>query len=213
MATAPLRVHKFWTEYRPDKDGKLREIDWVTFGPIVGGLNPPTVSEPISRLSKVMPMRGQHDNPTIVMANIIWDYIRPRYEKWKAGEEMPIDGTPLAAWNRLQPQQADVLRAHGFYTVEQIAEISDANMEKFPIGKPRELKKQAQLFLESSDTSRVAALIAEKERTIDSQGEQIAELQEQMRALMASRNAAEDEETEAPRRRGRPPRAAVEDAA
>lgn len=218
MATPLLRIHGFRTEYKPDPQnpGKMKEVDWVDVGPLVGGLTPPITPMRIADLRRVMPLRGEHDNPTIQQANAIWDYVKPIYEKWKAGEEMPVEGTPLAAWNRLSPKQGEVLRAHGFYTVEQIASMSDANMEKFPLPRPRDLKKQAEMFLASADQAQFSAMMAEKEKMISAQGEQIeeqrqalAELQKQMAQFMAAQSV-----DETPKRGpGRPPKAQQEAAA
>jgi hypothetical protein len=196
----------------------MKEVDWVTIGPIVGGLNPPITPMRIADLRRVMPTRGQHDNPTIVMANMMWDYVRPIYEKWKQGEEIPVEGTPLAAWNRLTQKQVEVLRAHGFYTVEQIAHMSDANMEKFPIPRPRELKKQAEMFLASADQAQFSRMMEEKEKMISAQGDQIeeqrqqlAELQKQMAQFLAMQQA--DDEPAPKRGPGRPPKVQQEAAA
>lgn len=221
MVTPPLRIHGFWTDYRPDPEnkGKMKGVDMVNIGPMVGGLNPPVTPMRIADLRRVMPMKGMaNENPTILMSNAIWDYIRPAYEKFKAGEEIPVDGTPLAAWNRLSQKQADILRAHGFYTVEQIRGMTDANMEKFPIPRPRELKQQAEMFLASADQAHFSALMAEKEQTITAQGEQIeeqrlqvVELQKQMAQMMAAIQGRSDDDTPpAKRGPGRPPKAPQE---
>lgn len=49
--------------------------------------------------------------------------------KNKQGDTKEV-GTPLSAWQRLTPAQAEELRAIKFFTVEAIANASDANLQR-----------------------------------------------------------------------------------
>lgn len=51
------------------------------------------------------------------------------YQNKHGGDSKEI-GTPLSQWSRLSPAQVEELRALKFYTVENVAGASDANLQK-----------------------------------------------------------------------------------
>lgn len=101
-------------------------------------------------------------------------------------------GTPLAKWqqeagediNKAQIEELNILR---FQTVEQVAAASDAQMQKFGMGGVG-LRERAKAYLARKNRSETAEELEATKR-------QLAELQEQMAALMADKP-----------RRGRPPK-------
>jgi hypothetical protein len=96
---------------------------------------------------------------------------------------MPLDGTPLAAWNAITPEQAEVFKSRGVRTVEEIAGLTDAHIERIPVMRLRDLVRQAQLFIASADTTRFAHTLARAEQenaalkaTVEEQKSQIVDL-------------------------------------
>src|SRR3990172_7527810 len=127
-----------------------------------------------------------HDqsNPSIVMAHARADIIRRHYRAWKDGQEAPVEGTPIGAWNAVTPEQAEVFRTRGVRTVEDVAALTDAHIERIPIPHMRNLIHQASLFLESREASRAAAALAERDKVIKDQGDQLGAQQAQISALL-----------------------------
>ncbi len=179
-----IHVVRFWTDFKPDpKDpGKLKPVDKVAYG-AVGQTQRSVVITEVMRLSQIIPHEDA-SNPAIQLARLRWDLIRPQYEAWKSGQEPPVEGTPLAAWNAIAPEQAEVLKARGVKTVEHIRDLTDASIEGLPVPYLRQLKQQAGHFLDSADAARFAAKLAEKDRTLQSQQEQINEQNALIRQLM-----------------------------
>lgn len=218
---SPIAIKRFFTDFKQDRSdaSKLIPVDKVEYGP-TGGLQRSAVVSEISRLKNLQPLSGDSGNPAIEMAHMRWNAIRPHYEAWKSGQEMPLDGTPLAAWNALQAEQAEVLRSRGVKTIEDVASLTDSMIEGIPVPRLRDMRRQAAAFLESSDATRAAAMMAEKDAQIANAQSQIAEQGDQIKALIdkvnqlaeiAAGNGADDDEQPATPRRGpgRPPKQAA----
>jgi hypothetical protein len=94
------------------------------------------------RLAKLQPLAGAQ-NPAVEMAHLRWSIIEKHDRAWLAGQEPPVEGTPLAAWNALNPEQADVLRANSIKTVEEVAALTDAHIARLPLPNLREVIRQA----------------------------------------------------------------------
>lgn len=214
MEQAPMIfVKKFWSTYEPELQstwveengkkrekmeptGKLREVDWVAYGP-VGSAQLLLTVEKISRLSAVQPMEGRAaQNPAVQMAHLRWNAIKPRYDAWKAGRAAPVDGTPLAAWNGVSTEQADHLRMHGIHTVEDVAKLTDTHRQRLGIPGLNDMIENAKRFLSSLDKSAVTKALEEKDQQIATMQAQIQELIEMVKEAKAPE----------PKRRGRPPK-------
>jgi len=101
------------------------------------------------------------------------------YKRFKAGQEMSVDGIPLEQWPVLKREMVLELKYLGFQTVEQVAAMSDLAMQKIPM-MGRRLKQLAETYL---DDEKAAALLTQTtaanerlERTIAEQNEKIANL-------------------------------------
>jgi hypothetical protein len=182
--TASLYVKRCWSEFKPDPNDAARmvAVDWVEYGP-VGSLDRSLTRERVSRLRDCLP--ADQANPAVAMARARWDAIKPSYESWKSGQEMPVNGTPLAAWNALTPEHADVLRSRFVRTVEDVAQLTDAHVERIPIPRMRDLIRQAQLFVESADTTRFAHSLEKKEHEIAALNGQLESQRDEIAALTA----------------------------
>ena len=113
-------IKKFETEYRVDaKTGVAKEVDWVEYGPI-GSAQYLMVRARIKDLEPI-PMQGKaSSNPAVQMAHARWNLIKPKYDAWKAGQSAPVNGTPLAAWNGVSANQAEMLRMNGFDLLAEV---------------------------------------------------------------------------------------------
>lgn len=202
MEKAPFVIYGFKTKWEPDpKDAtKYRERDMVDIGPI-GFADKTRTWRYINELRSVQDISGAADNPAIAEAHLRWNFIKPRYEAWKNGQELPETGTPLSAWNGLTPEQADVFKSKGLKTVEQVAGMTDGMIAQFPFPNMRATVMQAKRFIESADQVKVAASLAQKDDEIELLKEQMKELAEM---VAASKVVAEEPAKRGP---GRPRKA------
>lgn len=184
-----IAVQKFWTEYKQNKTNpkEMIGIDMVAYGP-VGQLDRTINISKVSTLSKIMPLQGNEQNPAVAMAHARWDAIKPRYDAWKTGNELPIQGTPLAAWNGVTPEQAEILKASNIRTVEEIAELNDATRARIPLPGLQDLIGSAKRYVASSDFVQYQKALADKDEQIkrlELQGESHKEDMDEMRGAMA----------------------------
>lgn len=70
-------------------------------------------------------------------------------------EESQTDGTPVTQWAALTPAQALELRAKKFYTVEQVANCSDGQIQALGMDANR-LRQKARTFLANAKNSALA---------------------------------------------------------
>lgn len=205
-----IRVYGFETRPEPAKDangkptGEIVMRDYVKYGPPLAA-DRLVVEARVERLLKApRPVNGNNiaENAAYTRAQ----FIRPLYEAWKRGEELPETGTPLAACNFLRAEDVAVLKMAGVRTAEELAGMLDTNLAQVKLPQMREKRAQAKRFLEAQDTNKAAAKLA-------AQSEEIAELKAQMQALMAAKNAETEDVPDVdengdriPKRRGRPPK-------
>lgn len=192
----PLRPGKMIGRQTPT--GKTKPRDWVEYSP-VGSANLTVVREWIERLNCPLPLTGKGgENPAVIMANMRWNAIEPRYEAWKKGQEIPSDGTPLSAWNGVSRQVAEILRSHGVYTVEELARLTDTHKQRMNIMGLGNCIEGAKRFVAASDKNTVSAALEKKDA-------EIADLRAQMAELIGV--VKEGRADVPPKRRGRPPKA------
>jgi hypothetical protein len=132
----------------------------------------------------------------------LWTQIEPAYKAWKAGMEIPLDGTPLAAWAGVTPEQIEVLRGVGVKTIQNVANMTESQMMKIMLPGLRNLKQTAIEYLES--------------RAATAQAEEVADLKAKLEALtdmIAEQQDEEESDVPKKRGRGRPPKVQQEEAA
>jgi len=165
---------RFETVFDQAPDGSTRATDWVQWrkaGEALGS---------VTRI-RVAALRPTAKNPH---GAVEWGVIGPAYEAWKAGNEIPVDGTPLEAWNGLARDEIERLKIDlGVNTIEAFANMPESAIQKARVRNPRERVERAKRFLEArSQTAEVEKAMAERDA-------QIAELREMVQALSASQEA------------------------
>lgn len=71
------------------------------------------------------------------------------YRRWKAGQEMPVDGTPIRTWPVISPSQVEVLLRAGIRTVEDLSDLNDEGLRKIGMGAV-EMKQKAKAWMAAS---------------------------------------------------------------
>lgn len=201
----PIPV-EFKTEYPPTGD----PVDWVLLAPRGAAFEK---VRSWHRVSKLMPPERLTDKDKDSMHWQVmlgrWEQIGPKYKAWKEGQEIPEDGTPLAAWSAITPQQAEVLRKMRIMTVEHVRDMDDRSLTELRFPNARRLPELAAQFLASRD--------------VVSRDEEMASMREKMEAMeemLAERTRADNEPDSAEQasagpkpRRGRPPKQKTDEAA
>ena len=119
-----------------------------------------------------------------------WAY----FQNKQAGQQQVV-GTPVGEWPQLTASAAEELRALKFYTVELIANANDSQLQKIGMiagMSPHSLRDKARAFLnlandsaeEAKREAELAELKAENERIRTETDKKLAEMQEQMKALL-----------------------------
>lgn len=191
-AIVPLN---FWIEYEPQPDGTMKEIEKVEW--TRKGTQNTTTVEKITRLSK--PGLDGVITP-------IWEALKPFYDRWKAGQEAPVDGTPLAAWPGATPHLVKALEPYHIRSLEDLAELTDGTMARIPLPGIRGFRENAKAFLSAqSSTAPVAGELAALREQTANQSREIEELKELIQSLAAEKGieVADDKP-----KRGRPKKAA-----
>lgn len=117
----------------------------------------------------------------------------PRHwQAFKNRMEAPVIGTPLAMWSGVTPAQVLEFAFFNIKTVEQLAEMSDGNAQRF-MG-ANILRQKARDFLalskDQAPMERMRAELVERDNLIDTQSKQIADLQkavDELKELVAKK--------------------------
>ena len=131
---------------------------------------------------------------------MLWPRMEKAYEAWLKGQEAPEDGTPIGAWPGCMQEQAERLRALNLRTVEAVANMTDADMDRVGMG-ARRLRDDARAYIAAkADTAKTAEILAEARRENDNLRSELDELKAMVKQM------TEQDGGEAPKRRGRPPK-------
>ena len=118
-----------------------------------------------------------------------WTVIGPAYDAWKQGNKAPTSGTPLYAWNGVTREMADELKKFSIFSIEDLAQFPDHNLSKLPIQHLRDWRKKAQAWVEAAGTSDIGAKLAERDKKIELQADQLVDMAEQFKEMKAAMEA------------------------
>jgi len=115
-----------------------------------------------------------------------WLYFQIQNNMVEGAAEIP--GWKIEEWTHLNPEQLRELKFNRFTVVEQIANASDAQCQKMGMG-GYGLRESARLALRERMGADVKREMDKKDAEIARQGAALAELQEQMKALMETKKS------------------------
>lgn len=152
-----IRIVKFETEYDAQGNGR----DKVLTAPSGEDFNRTQVWHYINHINpdRVPAHKREGNSYAAIMDR--WAIVGPAYEAWKRGEETPDEGTPLAAWPGVTPEQAKVLRANDVRTVEEVAKMGDTLLSRIHLPNARRLPELAKAWLDGTDAAAKDAEMAE----------------------------------------------------
>lgn len=170
-----IRIVEFKTEYRPNRE----PVDWVLVGPVGADFDK---TQTWHRVSKIRPPDTTDENykksDTYLDMAAKWSIIGPAYDAWKSGEELPEDGTPLAAWPGVSKDQAEALKSVGINTVEAVRDMPEDMKGKLKMPNIHQLPKLAGDYLEGASA-------AQKDAEIADMREKMAAMEEMLKESMA----------------------------
>jgi hypothetical protein len=113
-------------------------------------------------------------------------YYLARYDAWKKGTEMPLNGVPIKGWGVLSPAQQKMLTSIGILTVEDLASVNDEGIKRIGMGAV-ELKRKANAWMaQLNDKGPLTQEIASVKAENDTLKIQVQTLSEQVAKLMAN---------------------------
>jgi hypothetical protein len=151
------------------------------------------------------------------------EHWRESYKRWKAGQELPLSGTPIKGWGVISPAQQANLIAMNCRTVEDLAAANDDGLRRMGMGAV-DLRTKARTWLASMNdhggvTVKMATIEQENEvlkTTVESLTKQVEALKAMVKAepqqveyrQESNEITASDilDDTPPPPRRGRPPK-------
>lgn len=175
MDAPTIRVLGFKTEYKLNRETGKRDIpvDYVEYAPVHAVMTT-RIWERVKDLQPPEFIDNDDDGKKIGFMRARWSMIEAAYDAWKKGMEIPLDGTPLAAWAGVTPEQAQAFHRAGIRTVEEVAGLTDGVMSKVQLPGIREFVQQARAFLDAADRNVVADRLTSQDAEISALKEQLA---------------------------------------
>lgn len=174
--------------YKLDASGqRVTEIQaehYVTYSPAHSPLNTQTSDRVRLMMPDPTKMGDDQTGEKMRFMAARWAQIEPAFSAFLKGQSIPINGTPLAAWPGVSPEQAEVLRQSGIRSIEEVRDLAEGQLDKIRLPNMRDLRTQARLFLENTDAAKAAEREAKKDAMLEEMAKQIAELQ----AAIAAKN-------------------------
>jgi hypothetical protein len=181
-----IRILRFQTRLTTLENGEIKSEDWVHYcapGQAERAVN-------VKRVARILKAIPEREVPYAIR-----QVVEPAYAAWKAGREVPLDGTPLGAWPGVQAEQVEVLQMAGVKTVEQVRDLTEGELTRIKLPELRSLKVMAERFLVAKDGGKVTEALAQKDK-------EIADLRASLEELAAMVKA--DKEQPEKRGPGRP---------
>ena len=117
------------------------------------------------------------------------DQYLDNYKRWKAGQELPLNGTPIKGWGVLSPVQQETLIRLNILTVEDLGGVNDEGISRIGMGghdlKNKAIAWLAQLQDKGPLTQEIASIKSENtllRANVDTLTAQVQQLMAQLRA-------------------------------
>ena len=116
-----------------------------------------------------------------------FDFWEESYKRWRAGNEAPLDGTPIRGWGIISPAQQETLARSMILTVEDLANITDSGIKAIGIG-GMDLRNKAKAWLKSMQDNGGATMeIAALKRANETLNEHIIALSSKLELLTSAK--------------------------
>lgn len=208
-----IRVKRFWTEHEivqhraprmnalvPGEllgEAKLEGVDWVEYVTRIDDQGN-AKSTNVERVASLDPVNlritpGMDGGEKEMFFRMRWEQIEPSYLAWKAGNELPEHGTPLALWAGLTPEQVNVFKLAGIRSVEAIRDMTASEMQRVRLPNVNDIKRLAGVYLESSGAAQSAAREAAKDAQMANMRDEIDALRELLQDKLSDKAGLSNE--------------------
>lgn len=109
-----------------------------------------------------------------------------KWQNYVAGKGEQHEGTDLKMWPGITRAQAEELAHFKIYTVEQLAAMNDSNVHGQYVG----LRQRARDYLEGSKKQVTASELADRDRLLKAQGDELAAMKAQLSELLSAQATA-----------------------
>ena len=134
------------------------------------------------------------------------EHFERQYKAWKAGQELPVNGTPIKGWGVISPAMQKNIINVNILTVEDLAAANDEGLKRIGMG-AQDLKNKANAWLaQLNDKGPLTIKMSAVEKENEVLKASIEALQNRINEFAAKLNAAETQPSEdapAPKRRSR----------
>jgi hypothetical protein len=186
-------------EKRPieDRDASIQAGHWVGKDIVYALVTPPGTKDVVVVEAEEWIKRLKREEAEGRIPGTFVDAYERAFEKYKKGEEIPVNGTPIKGWPPLSPAQQQNCIAMNILTVEDLANLNSEGMSRFGMGVV-ELKRKAANWLEAANSiggiaARMTALEVEHKDLKDQNDRQ----RKLIEALQAENKALKREPTPA----------------
>jgi hypothetical protein len=124
-----------------------------------------------------------------------YDVCLQSLKRWEESGEIPIDGTPLATWNGVNPALIKNALELGLRSVEEVAQMTEEAMTAIGMG-ARDMKKRAQAYVEGTDANKAAAVITSLQHSVDEEHKARTALEEKLAQVEAKLQEAQKSKRE-----------------
>lgn len=107
---------------------------------------------------------------------------RADYELYKAGQEIPLHGTPIRGWKMISGARQEELIRLNILTVEALANLTDEGMQNLGM-MALELKRRAQAWLAQDDKAGSAQKLKDAQRRCDELEKTVASMEAKLAEL------------------------------
>ena len=141
-------------EKRPieDRDASIQKGHWVGKDIVYALVTPPGTKDVVVVDAAEWIKRLERDELEGRIPSQFVDAYKRAFEKYKKGEEIPLEGTPIKGWPPLSPAQQRNCIAMNILTVEDLANLNSEGMARFGMGVV-ELKRKASNWLEAASST------------------------------------------------------------
>src|SRR5258708_3157320 len=141
-------------EKRPieDRDASIQKGHWVGQDIVYALVTPPGTKDVVVVDAAEWIKRLERDELEGRIPSQFVDAYKRSFEKYKKGEEIPLEGTPIKGWPPLSPAQQMNCIAMNILTVEDLANLNSEGMARFGMGVV-ELKRKASNWLEAASST------------------------------------------------------------
>lgn len=79
------------------------------------------------------------------------EHFQKKFEAWKKGEEIPVNGTPIKTWPAVSPSTTQAILAAGFLSVEDLAAASESQLAALGPGAIT-IRQKAQAWIDQANS-------------------------------------------------------------